>query len=183
MASRGLRMLEPSYNKTDGNGEKLPEFRRQNVNVSKEKGSFRFTDVSQVMDVDFFMHEHEQNIYDTLEADEPVFVDEKESDITLMSLSAQVENILDCSSMRSIYCRFNVKNEILHETEEGNKGTEEVHREVEVVKQVLDSVINSVVKAVAIIEKDPGQKKKKYVKMLRSTPYDHPAVVVINAYY
>ena len=66
------------------------------------------------------MHEHEQNIYDTLEADEPVFeekeepvndgttddlypvsVDEKESDITLTSLSAQVENILDRSSMRS----------------------------------------------------------------------------------
>ena len=92
------------------------------------------------MDVDFFTHEHEQNIYDTLEADEPVFeekeepvnddttddlypvfVDEKESDITLTSLSAQVENILDRSSIRSSYCRFNVKNEILHGTEEGNE--------------------------------------------------------------
>ena len=138
MASRGLRRLELSYNKTDGNEEKLPEFRRQNANVSKEKGSFRFTDVSRVMDVDFFTHE--QNIYDTLEADKPVFeekeepvndnttddlypvfVDEKESDITLTSLSAQVENILDRSSMRSSYFRFNVKNEILHGTEEGNE--------------------------------------------------------------
>ena len=54
MASRGLRMLELSYNKTDGTEEKLPEFRKQNVNVSKEKGSFRFTAVYRVMDVDFF---------------------------------------------------------------------------------------------------------------------------------
>ena len=75
MASRGLRMLELSYNKTEGNEEKLPEFRRQNVNVSIEKGSFRFTDVSRVMDVDFFMHEHE---HDTLEADEPVFEEKYE---------------------------------------------------------------------------------------------------------
>ena len=29
------------------------------------------------MDVDFFMHEHEQNIYDTLEADEPVLKKKK----------------------------------------------------------------------------------------------------------
>ena len=135
------------------------------------------------MGVDFFMHEHEQNIYDTLEADEPVFeekeepvndgttddlypvfVDEKESDITLPSLSAQVENILDCSSMRSSYCRFNMKNEILHKTEEGNEGTEEVHREVEVVKQVLDSVIDSVVIAVAINRKRSRTEEEKICK-------------------
>ena len=83
----------------------------------------------------------------------PVFVDEKESDITTLTRSAQAENILDRSSMRSSYCRFIVKNEILHKTEEGNEGTEEVHGEVEVVKQVLDFVIDSVVKALAINRK------------------------------
>ena len=46
-----------------------------------------------------------------------------------------------------------MKNEILHETEEGNEGTEKGHGEVEVVKQVMDSVIDSVVKAVTINRK------------------------------
>ena len=108
----------------------------------------------------------------------PVFVDEKESDITLTSLSAQVEYILDRSSMRSYY-RFNVKNEILHETEEGNEGTEEVHGEVEVVKQVLDSVIGSVLKAVAINRKRSRTEEEKICKNAEKHPPPPPPFIAL----
>ena len=88
----------------------------------------------------------------------------------MTSLSAQVESILDRSSMRSSYCRF---------TEEGNEGTEEVHGEVEVVKQVLNSVIDSVVKAVAINRTE----EEKICKNAEKHPILSSCSCVINAYY